>query len=167
MQCSLHFTLRVNMRSGSALTTPITNMSTYLPVEIIRAILLLALPPPGFNTWSARAHTLRSCSLVNSSWRIVAQDELFRNPVIQDSLDKCKVALKKRKWGEVSGKRNVRLIRLDMSLKKMEQLWEQWSGLGPFEVTIFHCSDVCLERLARIVGESRCFERFEPLKSSG
>lgn len=135
-------------------------MSTYLPVEIIRAILLLALPTPGFSTWSARAQTLRSCSLVDSSWRTVAQDELFRNPVIQDSLDKCKVASKKGKWGQVDGRRKVRLIRLDMSLKEMELLLEQWSGQGSLEVTIFHCSDVCMERLARIVGESSRFERF-------
>lgn len=52
----------------------------WLPTELQRHILLLALPPLSYTTWNERCLTLKAASLVNKHWRDLAQPELLKHP---------------------------------------------------------------------------------------
>lgn len=57
--------------------------SPQLPSDLITDIIKLCLPPESFSSFAERSEALRNFSLMSPVWRELAQEELFRSPVVQ------------------------------------------------------------------------------------
>jgi hypothetical protein len=67
------------LRASSRLASPPLTMPPLLPPETIRHIIQLSLPPVLYSAFEERYALLLSYSLVNSTWRQIAKEELFRD----------------------------------------------------------------------------------------
>jgi hypothetical protein len=102
-----------------------------LPTEIIQRIIQLALPRVSYSTFPERYKTLKAFTLVNSTWRSLAQEELGRHLSLkheQRLREAQRAAVTQRRpelWRTVQ---SVRLTDEEDQDNDVEAVFDGWKG---------------------------------------